>query len=122
MRIDGSHLRQLTPYGWNVAIKHAWSPDGEHVVITRQGEQGGSANVVVIDADGRDPQAITEFSDGRSAYVGSCSPDGKRIAFRLEDDEGFALATMATDGGDVQELSRSADVRPRFIDWGRGRR
>ena len=119
MRIDGSHLRQLTPYRWNVAIKHAWSPDGEHIVITRQGEPGGSANVVVIDADGRHPQDITRFSDGRNAFVGSYSPDGTRIVFRLEDDKGFALATMAAGGGDVRELSRSADVRPRFIDWGR---
>src|SRR5262249_36469432 len=28
VRPDGSGLRQLTPYTWDVAIKHDWSPDG----------------------------------------------------------------------------------------------
>lgn len=120
MRLDGSHLKQLTPYEWNVAVKHAWSPDGRCIVITREGEpeQDGTANVVAIGPDGRDPQPNTKLTGGRKAYVGSFSPDGKRIAFRLEDDDGFALATMAADGSDVQELSRSLEVKPRFIDWG----
>lgn len=34
VRPDGSALRRLTPYSWEVAIKHDWSPDGKLIVLT----------------------------------------------------------------------------------------
>ena len=31
---DGSRLHQLTPFSWEVAIKHDWSPNGKRIVLT----------------------------------------------------------------------------------------
>ena len=32
VNIDGTHERQLVPYRFEVAIKHDWAPDGQHIV------------------------------------------------------------------------------------------
>ena len=34
VRRNGTGLRQVTPYSWEVAIKHDWSPDGKLIVLT----------------------------------------------------------------------------------------
>jgi hypothetical protein len=56
MRIDGTHLRRLTPYRWDVAAKHEWSPGGTRIALTRNANlaAGHSANIVTIRADGHD--------------------------------------------------------------------
>src|SRR5204862_1051075 len=33
IRPNGTGLRQLTPYSWEVAIKHDWSPDGKSILL-----------------------------------------------------------------------------------------
>lgn len=120
MRRDGGRLRRLTPYSWDVAVKHDWSPDGRRIVLTTDANpaDGGSANIVTIRPDGGGAQRLTNYRDGTSAYVGSYAPDGKRIAFRLERDGTYELATMDAKGGAVRTVLRSTSVKPRFIDWG----
>lgn len=119
MDVDGSNLRRLTSYTQDVAIKHAWSPDGRRIALTINGnpEPGESANIVTIGPDGKDLRRLTDFKDGRSAYVGSYSPDGKRLVLRIEAGEDFSLSTISSQGGPTHELM-SGQVRPRFIDWG----
>jgi Tol biopolymer transport system component len=123
MRIDGTHLRRLTPYDWDVAVKHAWSPDGTRIALTRNANfsAGPSANIVTIRTDGSDVQPVTRFADGRSAFVGSYSPDGRRLVARIENGGAFELATMGLHGGALRVLARSTAVKPRFIDWGAAR-
>lgn len=120
MRIDGTHLRRLTPYRWDVAVKHAWSPDGTRIALTRNANfaAGPSANIVTIRPDGRDVLPVTRFADGRSAFVGSFSPDGRRLVARIEDEDATELTTMDLSGRSVRVLSRSTTVKPRFMDWG----
>jgi Tol biopolymer transport system component len=120
IRVDGTGLRRLTPYGWDVAIKHDWSPDGKRIALTTNAnpEKGTSANLVTIRPDGTGLKRLTTFKDGRSAYVGSYSPDGKRIAFRLERGTTSSLATMGANGGSLRTVFSSSKVKPRFIDWG----
>jgi len=48
MRPDGSDVRRLTE---NRAYTPAWSPDGEHIVVSAPG-------LVVLDADGSNPRAL----------------------------------------------------------------
>jgi TolB protein len=53
--LNGKGLRQLTPYAWEVAIKHDWSPDGKLIVLTTNADlvrPGESANLVTIRPDG----------------------------------------------------------------------
>jgi TolB protein len=122
MDADGSNVRRLTPYSYDVAIKHAWSPDGRRIAITINAnpEPGESANVVTIRPDGKDVRHLTGFTGGRSAYVGSYSPDGKQLVMRVEKGDTFSLSTMSSRGGSTHELMRGT-IRPRFIDWGSGR-
>lgn len=120
MDADGTHVRALTPYSDDVAIKHAWAPDGSRIAITTNANpaEGESANIVTMNPDGSGRTKLTNFGGGRRAFVGSYSPDGSRIVFRLEDDKGFHLATIAGDGGAITRLTTSTTTKPRFIDWG----
>jgi TolB protein len=101
MRSDGTDVRRLTPFRWDVfGSKHDWSPDGKLIVLTRDADRadaGRSANLVTIDPD---------------------APNGKRIVFRLQKGDKFALATIRRDGSDLRRLTRMTRVMPRFIDWG----
>lgn len=121
MDADGKNVRRLTPYTDDVATKHAWSADGRRIAFTINGnpEPGESANIATIDPDGKDPRRLTTFKGGRSAFVGSYSPDGRQIVMRIEEADGvtFSLATMSSEGGATRDLMRGK-VRPRFIDWG----
>ena len=64
VRPNGTGLRQLTPYSWEVAIKHDWSPDGKLIVLTTNADYvrpTQSANLVTIRPDGSgmtDPDRI----------------------------------------------------------------
>jgi TolB protein len=123
MRSDGSHVRRLTPFRWDVfGSKHDWSPDGKLIVLTRDADRadaGRSANLVTIHPDGSHAKYLTHFKGGTTnAFVGSFSPNGKRIVFRLQKGDRFALATIRRDGGKLRLLTRMTKVMPRYIDWG----
>jgi TolB protein len=123
MRSNGSHVRRLTPFRWDVfASKHDWSPDGRLIVLTRdadRAEAGRSANLVTIHPDGSHARYLTHFKGGTTnAFAGSFAPNGKRIVFRLQKGDRSALATIRPDGGKLRLLSRMTRVMPRYIDWG----
>ena len=123
MRSDGTDVRRLTPFRWDVfASKHDWSPDGKLIVLTRDADRadaGRSANLVTIHPDGSDAKNLTHFKGGtRNAFAGSFSPNGKRIVFRLQKGDRYALATIRRDGGGLRLLTRMTRVMPRYIDWG----
>ncbi len=121
VRPNGTGLRQLTPYSWDVAIKHDWSPDGKLIVLTTNADfakPGESANLVTIRPDGTGKTDLTRFTGGsKNAFAGSFSPDGKKIAFRLEDGATYSLATIDRDSQAVTRLKTTPD-KPRYIDWG----
>lgn len=121
VRRDGTGLRQLTPYSWDVAIKHDWSPDGKLILLTTNADfvkPGQSANLVTIRPDGSGKTELTHFTGGmENAFAGSFSPDGKQIVFRLEEGDTYSVAVADGDGGNVQRLTTGKDS-PRFIDWG----
>jgi Tol biopolymer transport system component len=114
-------LRQLTPYSWDVAIKHDWSPDGKRILLTTNADfviPGASANMVTIRPNGTGKSPLTEFTGGsKNAFAGSFSPDGKQVVFRLEEGTTYSLATMDLASRAITKLKTSSD-KPRFIDWG----
>jgi Tol biopolymer transport system component len=124
-RADGSHQRDLLPPSWDIAIKHAWSPDNRHLVFTRDADPDPvtgilSANLGVVSLGGH-VRMLTHFSGGTlSAFAGSYSPDGRWIVYRLQNNDTgeSALHVMRPDGSHDHAIFAQEGVRPRFIDWG----
>ena len=121
VRRNGTGLRQLTPYSWEVAIKHDWSPDGRLIVLTTNADfvhPAESANLVTIHPDGTGKTNITKFRGGKmNAFAGSFSPDGRQIVFRLESGNTYSIAVVNRDGSELRRLT-TGPTQPRFIDWG----
>lgn len=120
--IDGSNLYQLTPFSFDVAIKHDWAPDGRHLVFTVNADfpnPGDSANIATIAPDGTGLRYLTNYTGGQTnAFVGSYSPDGRWIVFRLEDHGRYGLYMMHPDGTAQHAILKLSSFKPRFIDWG----
>jgi len=119
---NGTGLHQLTPYSWEVGIKHDWSPDGKLIVLTENADfvrPADAANIVTIRPDGSGRTRLTRFEGGKgNGFAGSFSPDGKQIVFRLEQGGAYGLAVIDRDGGNMRMITKLSAEKPRFIDWG----
>jgi Tol biopolymer transport system component len=101
IRIDGSSLRQLTPWG-NGAGDADWSPSGKKLVFEASPNTRCFGEIYTVEADG---QHLTNLTDNR-CHAGSAdpvwSPNGKKILFMqahaFSGGFGFDLATMNPDG------------------------
>lgn len=118
-RIDGSNPVQLMPFSADIAIKQDWAPDGQHLTFTDNADVPASANVATIRPDGTDLRYLTHYTGGQlRAYVGSYSPDGRWIVFRLEDHGRYALVEIRPDGSQMKTIMPLSDFRPRGMAWG----
>ncbi|MEA2580229.1 MAG: TolB protein [Actinomycetota bacterium] len=115
--IDGTDLRELVPYRFNVFIKHDWAPNGEHIVFTSPIE--GQPNVYTVAPDGSHLVQLTHVQSGSGALAGSYSPDGRWIAFRGENPSIglYRLMKMRPNGCD-HVIVTTAPIGERYIDWG----
>jgi len=120
--IDGGNLLQITPFTADMSIKVDWSPDGRHLLFTDNANffhPKESANIATIRPDGTGFQYLTHLKGGEvNAFVGSYSPDGRWIVFRLEDHGRYALYRMHSDGTHLRPILGFSNFRPRSIDWG----
>jgi hypothetical protein len=115
--LDGTGLRQLTPYGRVNSHDEAavsWSPDGRSIVFGS--ELGG---LYVVRPDGAGLTAVPLHA--RSVYFArepGWSPDGTRIVFWLYlDSVGQPdIYTVRPDGRDLQRVTSSGEVE--FPSWG----
>ena len=122
VNIDGPNLRMLVGYRREVAIKHDWAPDGSQIAITTAADYPGhrSPNIATLAPDGSHLRFLTHFRGGqRGAFVGSYSPNGRWIVYRVEDLETglYVLKKMRPDGSDKTVIAR-LPFRPRGTDWG----
>jgi Tol biopolymer transport system component len=117
--IDGTGLMQVGPTA-SVAYKHDWAPDGQHLVLSDNSDPGPTepVNIATVRPDGTDFQYLTHYAGPIHAYVGSYSPDGQWILFRLEKDGLNTLYRIRPDGTDLHAILRASTFRPRNIDWG----
>ena len=57
-------------------------------------------------------------AETRNAFAGSFSPDGKKIVFRLEQGDKYALAVIDRNGENMRFITKLSATKPRFIGWG----
>jgi Tol biopolymer transport system component len=120
--VPGNHVRQLTPFTFDVGSKLDWTPDGRQIGFIHNANleiPGQSANIATIRSDGTDLRFVTHYSGGDvNAYFGSYSPNGRWIVFRLEYHGRYGLYKMRPDGSHLKTILPLSDFAPRFIDWG----
>jgi len=122
VNVDGSGLRQLTPWEAGVGTP-SWSPDGSTIVF-RGGIVGqpptGPSHIFAIGAYGNGRRQLTFGSDAASFWP-SWSPDGERIIFTrwafAGPFEGFELRSMKPDGSSVAPILPSDSGRNE-ASWG----
>ena len=118
--IDGSGLRQITPYGLSSAHEFAsatWSPDGKKIIF---GGHDGRLYVVHPDGTGIAP-IILQVGTGRySAFEPHWSPDGTRIIFCMFINGGEGIYTANADGSNVVQIAFTTSFANFYNepDWG----
>jgi len=76
-------------------------------------------NSPTVRPDGTDLRLVTHYQGGTAnAFVGSYSPDGRWIVFRLNENGLFGLFKIHPDGTHLKAILPLSSFRPRFMDWG----
>ncbi|MBA2579196.1 MAG: cell wall-binding repeat-containing protein [Euzebyaceae bacterium] len=106
---DGSGERALSATGHSPA----WSPDGERIAFA------DSDRIVVVDADGGNPQRLTTVVDGDSDTAPAWSPQGTRLAFlRYSESElGYDLWLVEADGTAPRKVADEVAGAPSEPVW-----
>jgi Tol biopolymer transport system component len=117
MRLDGSHLRRLTPFSFH-ADDSDWSPDGKQIVFDGYPGSEAFGDIYSVDANGGSVVNLTRDADGQADPA--WSPDGTKILFldnrRVNGIGRTGLATMNPDGSNRQFIS-SKNVEAHQADW-----
>jgi Tol biopolymer transport system component len=117
--VDGSGLRQLTPYDLNAEYPR-WSPDGR-VLAFSSNVTFDQQQIWVVGADGNGLTQLTHEAPGNPSFEPDWSPDGSQIVFAHFLPHGFftQLVVMDADGTNPHTIWQGADfsydMRP---DWG----
>ncbi len=95
----------------------AWSPDGKQVLFTT--DMSGRQNLWKVNAGGGWPIQLTQSDDRQ--FSGAWSPDGNWIVFQQDkaENELWDLYGVPGNGGEVINLTNTADVREENPLWSR---
>jgi Tol biopolymer transport system component/DNA-binding winged helix-turn-helix (wHTH) protein len=89
-----------------------FSPDGNSVAFTREGERDGEAGIYVTAIGSEQPTRLTHALDCCPVW----SPDGRWIAFtREEEDHQYQLYAVASDGGAAEKRKAEDQVATRAV-------
>ena len=120
VNLDGSGLKQLTPWHLGVSAKLDWSPDGSKILISspQQERPGTASNVFTIRPDGTGLTQLThDTKPGVHDLADGFSPDGTKIIFAKTVDNGpFQVYVMNSDGSAVRQLTHGVDAH--WASWG----
>jgi len=121
--LDGTGLRQITPYFLSERPSANWSPDGLKIVSEMSNGAGGTANrLFIVHPDGGDvtPIKLQVGTQRYSAFQPAWSPDGTRIIFSMFINGGEGIYTANPDGSGVRQVKFTMDFN-NFVygpDWG----
>ena len=107
--IDGSHVRQVVPYGLAQAHELAsasWSPDGRQILSTTK---SGRLFVVRLDGTGLRQLTLDVASHNTFAFEPAWAPDGSRIIFSMFRDGQPDLYTADPNGSHVIQITDTPD-------------
>jgi Tol biopolymer transport system component len=116
VNIDGSGLKQLTPWSRGVSHQIDWSPDGSRILLSSPPAEhtGTASNVYTIKPDGTGLTQLThETKPGEHDLADSYSPDGTKIIYAKNfgsGDGGFQVWMMNADGSDQHQLTHGVDA------------
>ena len=118
VNVDGSGLRQLTPWALGAGGQADWSAASNLIGFRAvRDEELSIGNFYTIHPDGTSVTQVTQFTEITISYKVSFLPDGQRIIFARHDGLGpSALFTIGIDGTNMQRVGNSpeSDTAP---DW-----
>lgn len=91
---DDASARRITVGRGSDNTSPSFSPDGRQIAF--MSGRAGHPEVYVMDADGTNPQILTDYTYGEAAYRASpdWSPDGRSIAYESRIDGAFQIMTI----------------------------
>lgn len=108
--LNGKNIKQIRPFTADETIKAAWAPNGLRIGVTENANffrPDDSANIVTMRRDGSDLRAVTHFQDPTmNAFLGSYSPDGRWLVFRLESGGRFGLYRVHPESAICRQFCR----------------
>jgi Tol biopolymer transport system component len=110
MDADGSDKTRLTTRLGD-DTSPAWSPDGTRIAYQAA---GGGSDIWVMNADGSNQTQLT-FTNRGFETTSSWLPDGQEIAFTSIDGSSSDIFTIASDGTDRINLTRSAPAERKSL-------
>jgi Tol biopolymer transport system component len=121
--IDGTGLRQITPYMLAENPSASWSPDGTKILTNMSNGAGGTANrlfIVNLNRGGVTPISLQVGTQRYSVFAPAWSPDGTRIIFCMFINGGEGIYTANTDGSAVEQVTFTTDFSNLFDEphWG----
>ena len=99
---DGA-TRQLTR-GSGFDGNPAWSRDYTRIIFTSNRDGQSQNDLYTMKADGSDVRRLTN-TPGGGEYSPKYSPDGKSIAYVLQDDSGWTVRVMNADGTHSRQVA-----------------
>jgi Tol biopolymer transport system component len=119
VKVNGRHLRRITPWALDAGDHPDWSPDGRWILF-RSNVSGNFLNsqLFVIHPDGTGLRQVTHVSADTLLLSASFSPDGRRIVYAQSGQGGAPdIFTMNANGGGRRQVTRTPkwDSAP---DWG----
>ncbi len=79
IRLDFTDTTQVTQGNNSLYVSPDWTPDGEHVVVSRAGGLGGSHKLMMYDVERRAPLPVVAQPATRKMVGAAVTPDGRYI-------------------------------------------